>query len=205
MALFSPFFPVSRHDPIWEVFEDHPLLNLQSSFFRNVGERQVNKSNVSETETEYRVEVEVPGYQKGEINIEYGNGGRSLIVSGRHESSFEQKPTEETTETATEETSAKGVTVEDAPEEGDATPATVDTPKADSTAVVETNANTTVGAPTPAAKVWVRERSVGSFSRTFSLPRGLDFNNASAGLENGVLTVVFPKAAKQQPKTITIS
>jgi HSP20 family molecular chaperone IbpA len=205
MAFFSPFFPVSRHDPIWEVFENHPLLNPQSSIFRNVGERQVNRANVSETETEYRVEVEVPGYQKGEINIEYGNEGRSLIVSGRHESSFEQKPTEETTEAAPEEASDKGVTVEDAPEEGDANPAPEATPKADSTAVVETNANTDVGAPAPGAKVWVRERTVGSFSRTFSLPRGLDFNNASAALENGVLTVVFPKAAKQQPKTITIS
>jgi HSP20 family molecular chaperone IbpA len=202
MALFSPFFPISRHDPVWEAFEDHPLLNLQSSFLRNVGERQVNRANVSETETDYRVEVEVPGYRKGEINIEYGNEGRSLIVSGRHESSFEQNPADETT---TEETSDKGVTVEDAPEEGDATPAPEGTAKANSAAVVETNANTTVGAPAPASKVWVRERTVGSFSRTFSLPRGLDFNNASAGLENGVLTVVFPKAAKQQPKTITIS
>ena len=197
MALFSPFFPVSRHDPIWDVFEDHPLLNLQSSFFRNAGERQVNRANVSETETEYRVEVEVPGYQKGEINIEYGNDGRSLIISGRHESSFEQKPADET--------SAKGVTVEEAPEEGEATPARKDTPKTEATAVTTTNSNTAVGAAAPAEKVWVRERTVGSFSRTFSLPRGLDFNSASAGLEHGVLTIVFPKAAKQQPKTITIS
>jgi HSP20 family molecular chaperone IbpA len=194
MALFSPFFPVSRNDPFWDVFEDRPF-NLQS-YLLNAGDHQVNRANVSETETEYRVEVEVPGYQKSEINVEYGNEGRSLIVSGHHESTFEQKPADKA--------SRKGVTVEEVPEDGEPQPAGQTKPKAESTAVAETNKDTTVGTPAP-AKVWIRERTLGSFTRTFSLPGNLDLAKASAALEHGVLTVVIPKAAKHEPKKIAIS
>lgn len=201
MALFSPFFPVSRNDPIWSVFDDHPFLNLQSPFSRNGGDRQVNRANVSETETEYRVEVEVPGYQKGEINIEYGNGGRSLIISGRKETSFEQKPGEESMEAS----GGRGVTVEEVPDEGEQKPATSDKPTAESTTVAETSQDTTVGTHAPATKIWVRERTIGSFSRTFALPAGLDLGKANAALEHGVLTVVIPKATKQEPRRIAIS
>ena len=193
MAFFSPFLPVSRDDTFWDVFDDYPFLNVQSPSVRTGGERQTNRANVSETKTDYRVEIEVPGYQKNQINIEYGNEGRSLIISGRRESSFETKPEEES--------GGKKVTVEEVPEEGEERSAEPE----ESAAVAETKKDTTVGAPAPATKVWVRERTVGSFTRSFSLPAGLDLNKATAALDHGVLTVVIPKAAKHQPKRINIS
>jgi len=192
MAFFSPFLPVSRNDTFWDVFDDYPFLNVQTPSGRTGGERQSNRANVTETETDYRVEIEVPGYQKNQINIEYGNEGRSLIIAGRRESSFEQNPDEES--------GGKNVTVEEVPEEGEETSAG----KGESAAVAETKKDTTVGAPAPATKVWVRERTVGSFTRSFSLPAGLDLNKATAALDHGVLTVVIPKAAKHQPKRINI-
>lgn len=48
------------------------------------------------------------------------------------------------------------------------------------------------------------ERSFGSFSRTFSLPEGVDPNGVSAELKNGVLTLTVPKVPEVQPKKITI-
>ena len=192
MALFSPFYPVLRPEQsLFDVFDDHPFINLQSSFFRDAANaRTYNRANVSETETEYKIEVDVPGYQKSEINLEYGHDGKTLIVSGKTEKSYEEGPDE----------TPKGVTLEEVPEEGEK-PAQ---PTITSSAVAETTKETSVGAPAE-PKYWVSERSVGSFSRTFSLPAGLDLDKAKATLDHGVLTVVIPKATKQKVSRITIA
>lgn len=48
------------------------------------------------------------------------------------------------------------------------------------------------------------ERSFGNFSRTFSLPEGVDPNGVVAELKNGVLTLTVPKVPEIQPKKINI-
>jgi HSP20 family protein len=44
----------------------------------------------------------------------------------------------------------------------------------------------------------VRERSYGKFSRTLQLPFGTKTEDVKAKIENGVLTVTFPKTAPEQ-------
>jgi HSP20 family protein len=51
---------------------------------------------------------------------------------------------------------------------------------------------------------YATERSFGSFSRTFSLPEGVDPNGVKAELKNGVLSLTVPKVPEIQPKKITI-
>ncbi|KAG7089077.1 hypothetical protein E1B28_010786 [Marasmius oreades] len=52
----------------------------------------------------------------------------------------------------------------------------------------------------------VRERRFGKFSRTLRLPQGVNEEEIKASLENGVLTVSFPKAGKESaPKKIMVS
>ncbi|KAF7316167.1 SHSP domain-containing protein [Mycena indigotica] len=52
----------------------------------------------------------------------------------------------------------------------------------------------------------IRERRFGKFSRTLQLPHGVKEEEIKASMENGVLTVTFPKtAAEQTPKKITIA
>ncbi|PPQ96010.1 hypothetical protein CVT26_016172 [Gymnopilus dilepis] len=52
----------------------------------------------------------------------------------------------------------------------------------------------------------VRERRFGKFSRTLQLPQGIKDEEIKASMENGVLTVTFPKSAPElAPKKITIS
>ncbi|KAI0343333.1 HSP20-like chaperone [Trametopsis cervina] len=52
----------------------------------------------------------------------------------------------------------------------------------------------------------VRERRYGKFSRSIPLPQGVKSEEIKAGLENGVLTVTFPKSSPEQaPKKVTIS
>ncbi|KDQ21220.1 hypothetical protein BOTBODRAFT_168535 [Botryobasidium botryosum FD-172 SS1] len=52
----------------------------------------------------------------------------------------------------------------------------------------------------------VRERKYGKFTRTLPLPTGTKAEEIKASMENGVLTVTFPKHnAEQAPKRVSIS
>jgi HSP20 family protein len=48
------------------------------------------------------------------------------------------------------------------------------------------------------------ERSYGSFSRSFTLPEGVDVEHANAELRDGVLTVSLPKRPEVKPKRIEV-
>ena len=48
------------------------------------------------------------------------------------------------------------------------------------------------------------ERSYGSFSRSFRMPKNLDDSKIEASFSNGVLTVRIPKAALPQPRKIEV-
>ena len=48
------------------------------------------------------------------------------------------------------------------------------------------------------------ERSYGTFSRSFSLPEGVNAEEIKANLKEGVLTVELPKRPEAQPKKIAV-
>ncbi len=50
----------------------------------------------------------------------------------------------------------------------------------------------------------IRERRFGSFSRSVQLPAPVISDRAKAEYENGVLTLVLPKAEEVRPKTISV-
>ena len=54
------------------------------------------------------------------------------------------------------------------------------------------------------AKFHRRERDAGKFSRMMDLPAEIDSDNVTARLEDGMLTVVIPKAEKAKPKQIAV-
>jgi len=49
------------------------------------------------------------------------------------------------------------------------------------------------------------ERAFGSFSRSLTLPKGIDPEAVTAGFENGVLEVRVPKPEQRKPRKITIA
>ncbi len=51
---------------------------------------------------------------------------------------------------------------------------------------------------------YATERSYGSFTRTFTLPEGIDGDHVHAEMKDGVLTVVVPKLPEAQPQKIAI-
>lgn len=50
-----------------------------------------------------------------------------------------------------------------------------------------------------------KERGIGSFSRSFTLPADVDATKVSATLKNGILYLMLPKHEAAKPKKITIS
>jgi HSP20 family protein len=54
-------------------------------------------------------------------------------------------------------------------------------------------------------RFYVSERSYGSFTRTFTLPEGIDSEHVQAELRNGILSVQLTKRPELQPKKIRIS
>ena len=48
------------------------------------------------------------------------------------------------------------------------------------------------------------ERSYGSFSRSFRMPKNLDESNIEATFDHGVLTIHIPKTALPQPRKIEV-
>lgn len=51
---------------------------------------------------------------------------------------------------------------------------------------------------------YLKERRYGSFSRSLTLPPGLNSDKVEARFENGVLTLIVPKAEEVKPKQIKI-
>ena len=187
MALSSPYSSlwVDPDTSLWDTLEDHPFFNLNSSFFREANIGRDNRANVSELENEYKVEVEVPGYQKAELDIEFSTDGTSVTISGRHESSYEEEgPVEESKEPE------KSKEKEEKKQ------------KKHSRWRSRRSKQRAVGKTVP--KYWVSERSEGEFSRTFTFQRAVDPAKAVAHLESGVLTITIPKGAGPQVQKITI-
>ena len=54
------------------------------------------------------------------------------------------------------------------------------------------------------SKILHREYHQGSFSRTLTLPRGVDYEKAEASYEDGVLTVTIPNTEEEQHKHLKV-
>lgn len=52
---------------------------------------------------------------------------------------------------------------------------------------------------------YTSERSYGSFTRSFTLPEGVDADKAQAELKNGVLSIAIPKRPEAQPRKINVA
>jgi HSP20 family protein len=48
------------------------------------------------------------------------------------------------------------------------------------------------------------ERSYGTFTRSFTLPEGIESDKVQASLKDGVLSILVPKKPEAQPKKVAI-
>jgi HSP20 family molecular chaperone IbpA len=173
----------------------------------NVMKSFTPKFDVREIGEAYELHGELPGVDQSNVEIEFTDA-QTLVVRGRTERSYTSgtppagfiEPSKAagaiTDSKANKEPSGHQATVED--EDADAV--NVSAPK-DATEVVEQDAKP----DEPQEKYWVSERSVGQFSRSFTFPVRVNSEQVQASMKNGILSIVVPKAAKDQARKITIS
>jgi HSP20 family protein len=61
-----------------------------------------------------------------------------------------------------------------------------------------------IAAEVEGARYHRREREAGTFSRMIGLPGEVDSNSVEANLEDGILSIIVPKAEIAKPKQITV-
>jgi len=177
------------------------------------------KFDLRETEEAYELHGELPGLKRENASIEFSDW-KTIVVKGRVEREYTASnspapaspATTSTHEVAVEDTAApKKASVSDAEDEdwNDVNEKAA-SPKASKAAVatVDSAERRSVArqAPqAPANRYMVSERSVGEFSRTFKFPSPIDRDGTTATLENGILSVTIPKAAKKEARRIAIN
>ncbi|RYP34580.1 hypothetical protein DL768_011052 [Monosporascus sp. mg162] len=162
------------------------------------------KFDLKETETTYELHGELPGIEKDRVNIEFSDD-QTIVIRG----SIERSHTSSSGTTAegnengnvnvgtgdNADKQAHKPTVEDAPEEGNKNKSVE---KSGSGEVQQQQS-------APKYKYWVSERSFGEFQRSFSFPGRIDTESVTASLNNGVLTVIVPKAKKHEARRVAIN
>ncbi|ROW18260.1 hypothetical protein VPNG_00419 [Cytospora leucostoma] len=167
--------------------------------------------DVKETEHAYELHGELPGIEKDNVHIEFTEP-QTIVISGRTERHYTSgtppaglveggaQVSGAITEEGEKDSHSHKASVEDEKDE-EAKGASTEVTKAEHPA----GQHVQVQNKKPADKFWVSERSVGEFSRTFSFPTRVDQEAVSANLNNGVLSVVVPKAKKHETRRINIA
>ncbi|KXX81695.1 30 kDa heat shock protein [Madurella mycetomatis] len=153
--------------------------------------------DIRETETAYELHGELPGVDRENINIEFTDP-QTIVVCGRVERTY------------TAGTPPAGLV------EGGAQMSGTITEKGEAEMAKnkalagngESKGVTKQGDEDGAGekcKYWVQERSTGEFARTFSFPSRVNQDAVTANLNNGILSLVVPKAKKHEAKRIAIN
>ncbi|KAG6000295.1 hypothetical protein E4U43_001637 [Claviceps pusilla] len=156
--------------------------------------------DVRETTDSYELYGELPGVNKEHVNIDFTEP-QTLQIRGRSERNYmAATPHARQIEDSDDKTRkvARRVTVEDEDEEEWSAP---ETPKS---TTVEVERPTAVQ-PKDHAKYWLSERKVGEFSRTFNFPTRVDQDGVRASFQDGILSIIVPKAKKHEARRILIS
>ena len=160
------------------------------------------KFDVKESGDAYELQGELPGVDQKDVEIEFTDS-QTVVIRGR-----------------TERSSTSGTPPTGLIEEAKIAGAISEKHQAEHHPTVEDAADTTTSkAPAedaqvakkeetpaePQEKYWVSERSVGEFSRSFTFHVRIDSENVQASMKNGILSILVPKAKKDQARKITIN
>ncbi|TVY57882.1 30 kDa heat shock protein [Lachnellula cervina] len=160
------------------------------------------KFDVKEVESGYELHGELPGIDQKNVEIEFVDP-QTLSIRGHIERSYEsgEAPASSSSGAIKEAGETKGhkATVEDDAQEP-ATPPTESTSKE-----VQHSSQQRDQEQAPPSRYWVSERSIGSFSRTFSFPVRVDQDHVKASMKDGILSIVVPKTNETGSRKITIN
>ncbi|KAL8952433.1 MAG: hypothetical protein Q9222_001668 [Ikaeria aurantiellina] len=218
MGTFFPHFPSQSFAPF---FRDLDSLFPSSSEIRPSSQTTrgfTPRFDVREVDAAYELHGELPGIKQEDIDIEFVDAN-TLVIKGRTERSSSSTHGNVKGKGIEGDASPKAVAADNASETSSISyqKATVEDEYVDAGAEREQSSATEGGASADVAKTtapaqeeqqqpqhkyWVSERSVGEFQRTFSFPGKVDQEAVKASLKNGILSVLVPKAAKQERKIV---
>jgi len=159
--------------------------------------------DVTEEADAYELYGELPGLAQSDLSIQFADA-QTLVIKGKTERALKTATpaaeAEPEKESDTEAEKAHNATVED---EYDAADTPLATPATTTTATITNETDKPAEAPKPKPKLWIAERRVGEFARSFAFEQRIDHDGVLATLKNGVLYVRVPKS--QKPKTICVS
>ncbi|KAH7137287.1 heat shock protein 30 [Dactylonectria estremocensis] len=202
--------------PLFRLLDDFDSYSRQGQSCRQARAPQWQpKFDVRETTAAYELHGELPGMNKEDVHIEFTEP-QTVTIRGKTVRSYTSStpaapvedaqvttPTTEGSEEQQRPRSPHQATVEDefesiSHESGIETP--TETEKTET--VVEAPQSTEK--PADKAKYWLTERSIGEFARSFSFPTRVDQDTVSASFQDGILTIVVPKAKKHESRRITV-
>ncbi|KFX95310.1 hypothetical protein V495_08654 [Pseudogymnoascus sp. VKM F-4514 (FW-929)] len=199
----SPSQSTSSFTPLFRLLDDFDTYSRHAPRQSARAEKTfVPKFDVAELPNHFELHGELAGIKQSDVAIEFTDP-QTLSIRGRAERSYSSG------------TPAAAI------EEGAATPAISEdgatTPKSDHQPTVEDEdaPTTTVAAPAavqpekkqkkePEERLWISERSIGSFARVFHFPGRIDQDGVTASMKDGILSVVVPKAKKHESRKIEI-
>lgn len=212
------FFPrafASEFAPVFRLLDDYAshAASRQSAFATEARTFQP-KFDVKENKDNYELHGELPGVQRDNLTIEFTDS-HTLAIKGRTETVREEGTRPAEIEDVSAQATIEGA--ESGKENAQATSGHYRKPSVEdenavsgstfqtgSTAVEKRDTDQTVSKPQQQSRYWLSERSVGTFARSFQFPTRVDQDNVKASLENGILSIVIPKATAPQSKRINI-
>lgn len=182
MSLFPRSYVTNDQSTIPPIFL---LLDEFDRYSRNAErpERSQGKSfspkfDIKETKDSFQLFGELPGVEQKQVDMKFTDAS-TLTIKGHSERYYAQGAA-----------GSHNTTVEDA------------------NGVTGTGNKTSQkkegGSSESEEKFWVTERNIGEFSRSFGFPVPIDQENVKASMKNGILSVVVPKAQKQEGRRIKI-
>ncbi|SZF01003.1 unnamed protein product [Blumeria hordei] len=145
------------------------------------------KFDVKELGDSFELHGELPGIDQKNVDIEFTDAS-TLTIKGRIERSYSKG----TPPAALVEGEAyKAAMCEDGNSR---------TTKQDNNVSVKKSEDSN----TSREKFWVMERSIGEFSRSFEFPVPVNQDSVKASMKDGILSVMIPKAKKQENRKISI-
>ncbi|KAI0994826.1 hypothetical protein K3495_g13355 [Podosphaera aphanis] len=139
------------------------------------------KFDVKELKDSYELHGELPGIEQKDVEIEFSDAS-TITIKGHTERTYTQgTPPAKCAEGRSEESNSCPAEKSENEKSGE-----------------------TCCKKLAEEKIWVKERSIGEFSRSFSFPASVDQDNVKASMKNGILSVIIPKQKKHQGRKITI-
>lgn len=165
------------------------------------------KFDIRELAQAYELHGELPGLNKENVHVEFTDP-QTMLIRGKVERTY---TTGNSTSHQLEDNAKRGaITESETPKNNHK----VTVEDVDETSTEEAKFQVVKPAdekaadsqkPVDNAKYWLTERNIGEFARVFHFPTRVEQDSVSANFQDGILSIVVPKAKKHESRRIVVN